>query len=180
MLRCIRGLPLIPRILDATIDIAIWSTTEQGLAITAGSLATLRPLLQLILRTLGFSPFASEQLPDTDDRSPSTPGLRTIGQRSDQRRQRGPFSLTTFMRRDDNDADAGESGMSGSTNEDLHKGGSSTRAVRVPRDWNSSLSLDRGGNGSEERIVSSAPAQETEDQEMNYKSAGALEGRSRH
>ncbi len=39
----------------ATIDIAIWSTTEQGLAITAGSLATLRPLFRRIAAKLGWS-----------------------------------------------------------------------------------------------------------------------------
>jgi hypothetical protein len=52
--------------LDATVDIAIWSTIEQGLAITAGSLATLRPLFKLLSRKLGFSsttdgPAASER-----------------------------------------------------------------------------------------------------------------------
>ncbi|KAL1611915.1 hypothetical protein SLS60_000137 [Paraconiothyrium brasiliense] len=38
-----------------TTDIAIWSTVEQGLAITAGSLATIRPLFQLILTRLGLT-----------------------------------------------------------------------------------------------------------------------------
>ncbi|KAH6857012.1 hypothetical protein B0I37DRAFT_88884 [Chaetomium sp. MPI-CAGE-AT-0009] len=38
-----------------TIDIAIWSTTEQGLAITAGGLATLQPLVKLVAFKLGFS-----------------------------------------------------------------------------------------------------------------------------
>jgi len=33
-----------PDFLYATVDVAIWSDIEQGLAITAGSLATLRPL----------------------------------------------------------------------------------------------------------------------------------------
>lgn len=34
---------------------AIWSTVEQGLAITAGSLATLRPLFALVMHQLGLS-----------------------------------------------------------------------------------------------------------------------------
>lgn len=38
-----------------TTDIAIWSTVEQGLAITAGSLATIRPLFQLALSRLGLT-----------------------------------------------------------------------------------------------------------------------------
>jgi hypothetical protein len=41
--------------LGATVDIAIWSTVEQGLAITAGSLATLRPLFFLAMSRLGLT-----------------------------------------------------------------------------------------------------------------------------
>ncbi|EAT91617.2 hypothetical protein SNOG_00122 [Parastagonospora nodorum SN15] len=44
-----------PDFLWATTDIAIWSTVEQGLAITAGSLATLRPLFFLAMHRLGLS-----------------------------------------------------------------------------------------------------------------------------
>lgn len=40
---------------DATVDIALWSQTEQGLGITAGSLATLRPLLRLVLSKIGLT-----------------------------------------------------------------------------------------------------------------------------
>lgn len=42
-----------PDFLYATVDIAIWSDTEQGLAITAGSLATLRPLFRMLTSKLG-------------------------------------------------------------------------------------------------------------------------------
>ncbi|KAJ2894837.1 hypothetical protein MKZ38_007187 [Zalerion maritima] len=44
-----------PDFLWATLDIAIWSTVEQGLAITAGSLATLRPLVKKLGLSLRFS-----------------------------------------------------------------------------------------------------------------------------
>jgi len=44
-----------PDFLWATLDIAIWSTVEQGLAITAGSLATLRPLMRIVTSKLGIS-----------------------------------------------------------------------------------------------------------------------------
>ncbi|ETS81131.1 hypothetical protein PFICI_06133 [Pestalotiopsis fici W106-1] len=44
-----------PDFLWATLDIAIWSTVEQGLAIAAGSLATLRPLLRLLGWKLGLT-----------------------------------------------------------------------------------------------------------------------------
>ncbi|KAF2631059.1 hypothetical protein BU25DRAFT_360897 [Macroventuria anomochaeta] len=44
-----------PDFLWATLDIAIWSDVEQGLAITAGSLATLRPLYRKIAAHLGIN-----------------------------------------------------------------------------------------------------------------------------
>ncbi|KAI9159102.1 hypothetical protein HJFPF1_07110 [Paramyrothecium foliicola] len=59
-----------PDFLWNTTDIAIWSTIEQGLAITAGSLATLRPLLKAIGLRLnltskpsnsGMGPYARQQ-----------------------------------------------------------------------------------------------------------------------
>ncbi|ORY60919.1 uncharacterized protein BCR38DRAFT_49229 [Pseudomassariella vexata] len=43
-----------PDFLWSTTDVAIWSTIEQGLAITAGSLATLRPLIRLAYAKLGY------------------------------------------------------------------------------------------------------------------------------
>ncbi|RSL61736.1 hypothetical protein CEP54_006105 [Fusarium duplospermum] len=70
-----------PDFLWATLDIAIWSTTEQGLAVTAGSLATLRPLLRLLGHKLGIS---------------------TSGPRQRESASQ-PFSLTTFTREDDLD-----------------------------------------------------------------------------
>ncbi|KAH6878469.1 hypothetical protein J4E91_010496 [Alternaria rosae] len=44
-----------PDFLWSTLDIAIWSSVEQGLAITAGSLATLRPLFFIAMHKLGLS-----------------------------------------------------------------------------------------------------------------------------
>lgn len=44
-----------PDFLWATVDIAIWSDTEQGLGITAGSLATLRPLYRMISTRFGLT-----------------------------------------------------------------------------------------------------------------------------
>lgn len=44
-----------PDFLWATVDIAIWSDTEQALGITAGSLATLRPLYRMISARFGLS-----------------------------------------------------------------------------------------------------------------------------
>lgn len=42
---------------------AIWSSVEQGLAITAGSLATLRPLFALVMHQLGLSTRPTQQRP---------------------------------------------------------------------------------------------------------------------
>ncbi|KAI6083852.1 hypothetical protein F4821DRAFT_183194 [Hypoxylon rubiginosum] len=44
-----------PDFLFSTVDVAVWSTIEQGLAISAGSLATLRPLLKQIGYKLGVT-----------------------------------------------------------------------------------------------------------------------------
>ncbi|KXJ91806.1 hypothetical protein Micbo1qcDRAFT_194837 [Microdochium bolleyi] len=55
-----------PDFLYATVDIAIWSTVEQGLAITAGSLATTRPLLRLWGQKLGLSTSTPNKLAYSD------------------------------------------------------------------------------------------------------------------
>lgn len=59
-----------PDFLYATVDVAIWSDIEQGLAITAGSLATLRPLYRQVAKSIGIS----TGTPEGDSR-PS--GMRT-------------------------------------------------------------------------------------------------------
>jgi hypothetical protein len=59
-----------PDFLWDTVDVAIWSSVEQGLAITAGSLATLRPLFSLVLSKCGLSTRPTQ-------RRPSNYGLAT-------------------------------------------------------------------------------------------------------
>ncbi|CAI6336037.1 unnamed protein product [Periconia digitata] len=49
-----------PDFLWATLDIAIWSTVEQGLAIIAGSLATCRPLFAIALFKLGLGSYPTK------------------------------------------------------------------------------------------------------------------------
>ncbi|KAL6710409.1 hypothetical protein ACN47E_009355 [Coniothyrium glycines] len=61
-----------PDFLWATVDIAIWSDTEQGLAIAAGSLATLRPLFRMLGSCFGFT--STENTPSNS--KPPT-GMRT-------------------------------------------------------------------------------------------------------
>ncbi|KAL6691185.1 hypothetical protein J3F84DRAFT_387059 [Trichoderma pleuroticola] len=84
----------------ATIDIAIWSTTEQGLAITAGSLATLRPLFRKIASKLGWSTMRS-----TGDAPNGSMSNRNTTGRS-KKKSRDPFSLATFTRHEDDDEEA--------------------------------------------------------------------------
>ncbi|KAL7958057.1 hypothetical protein V8C34DRAFT_284176 [Trichoderma compactum] len=82
----------------ATIDIAIWSTTEQGLAITAGSLATLRPLFRKMASKLGWSTMRS-----TGDAPGGSMSNRNTTGRSKKKQSRDPFSLATFNRHEDED-----------------------------------------------------------------------------
>ncbi|KAH8654834.1 hypothetical protein BGZ61DRAFT_434895 [Ilyonectria robusta] len=91
-----------PDFLYATLDIAIWSTVEGGLGITAGSLATLRPLFRIISPHLGFSTRGASIVHDSDRHEPrelvgsseGTRGTKKYGEL---------FSLTTFKERNERD-----------------------------------------------------------------------------
>ncbi|KAF1947356.1 hypothetical protein EJ02DRAFT_140905 [Clathrospora elynae] len=63
-----------PDFLWATTDIAIWSTIEMGLAITAGSLATLRPLFFIVMSKLGITTRPSRSRPSAYGMSAPLPG----------------------------------------------------------------------------------------------------------
>ncbi|KAI1871914.1 hypothetical protein JX265_005900 [Neoarthrinium moseri] len=84
-----------PDFLWATVDIAIWSTTEQGLAITAGSLATLQPLAKRTAQRFGYWETRNTK-PLSDDALPRTIG--SLGQSKNRIRAQsnGDFSLTTL------------------------------------------------------------------------------------
>ncbi|KAF7555098.1 hypothetical protein G7Z17_g2431 [Cylindrodendrum hubeiense] len=60
-----------------TLDIAIWSTVEQGLAITAGSLATLRPLIKAAAFRLGLTSKPISLRPSDYGSSPRMPGPKS-------------------------------------------------------------------------------------------------------
>ncbi|CCT66610.1 related to integral membrane protein PTH11 [Fusarium fujikuroi] len=66
-----------PDFLWNTTDIAIWSTIEQGLAITASSLATLRPLIKQIAFRLNLTSKPLSLGPSGYGSSPRTPGPGT-------------------------------------------------------------------------------------------------------
>ncbi|KAI1497914.1 hypothetical protein F5X99DRAFT_395330 [Biscogniauxia marginata] len=96
-----------PDFLWATVDIAIWSTTEQGLAITAGSLATLRPLYRMAAQRLGM--WSSTTGLAQSGNMPKTIGSSGMGKSGGRygkgsqgsRSYGGDFSLTTFARTDE-------------------------------------------------------------------------------
>ncbi|KAF2265739.1 hypothetical protein CC78DRAFT_598319 [Lojkania enalia] len=73
-----------PDFLYDTVDIAIWSDIEQGLAITAGSLATLRPLYRMASQRLGWSNSDTNRKPTAE-----TPRKKPSNR---------PFGLSTFSR----------------------------------------------------------------------------------
>ncbi|KAF2648590.1 hypothetical protein K491DRAFT_684585 [Lophiostoma macrostomum CBS 122681] len=68
-----------PDFLWATVDIAIWSTVEQGLAVAAGSFATLRPLMQIVMKELGTVTSTYRRRPSAYGLSGSLPLSRRKG-----------------------------------------------------------------------------------------------------
>lgn len=99
-----------PDFLWDTLDVAIWSDIEQGLAITAGSLATLRPLYRDITkRLLGWTDAATFPT----DRKDSRGWYRTPSSDNHPKRS-GPFSLMTITRVGDE-----ETRRSGESDEEL-------------------------------------------------------------
>ncbi|KAF2734995.1 hypothetical protein EJ04DRAFT_601935 [Polyplosphaeria fusca] len=83
-----------------TVDIAIWSDIEQGLAVTAGSLATLRPLYREVAQRLGWSHAGTNEKP-----SARTPGYARRPDQSNGQKRSGPFSLVTFTKKSRNSSD---------------------------------------------------------------------------
>lgn len=86
--------------IGATTDIAIWSTTEGGLAIAAGSLACGRPLFKIILSRFGFFSSTPYVVPSHEALGGGPGRLPTVGSpRGNSRRSRGTelFSLGSSM-----------------------------------------------------------------------------------
>jgi hypothetical protein len=84
-----------PDFLWATLDIAIWSDVEQGLAITAGSLATLRPLYRKLASKLGFDTTGKMGESKTSGMaSPKWYGAPT----ADDQRKKGIFGFGSRLR----------------------------------------------------------------------------------
>lgn len=81
-----------PDFLWATLDIAIWSDTEQGLGITAGSLATLRPLYRLMATRFGFSTTGG------DESAKATPQWYSGPSTGKESKRKSLFNMGTLMR----------------------------------------------------------------------------------
>jgi hypothetical protein len=88
-----------PDFLFATVDIAIWSDIEQGLAITAGSLATLRPLYRLVVEKLGLSQAGTQPLKESELKK--TPVPYSNSRQPINKKRGGPFSLMSMSRNED-------------------------------------------------------------------------------
>ncbi|KAJ4301670.1 hypothetical protein N0V90_003763 [Kalmusia sp. IMI 367209] len=104
-----------PDFLWDTLDVAIWSDIEQGLGITAGSLATLRPLYRTVAAHLGLSVGATSGKMGTSERKGSRGWYRTPS--SDRPKKSGPFSLMSITRAGDEEArmsDSSHEGFAGS------------------------------------------------------------------
>lgn len=114
--------------LYSTTDIAIWSQIEMGLAIAAGSLATLRPLMKMTLRRLGFTGA------EDSNQAPSSAGLRTFGQGSSKssfsrKTPKSLFSMTTFTKMEEEPEE--EQTIIVANKHDLELGGEAQPGTRV-------------------------------------------------
>jgi hypothetical protein len=86
-----------PDFLWATTDIAIWSTVEQGLAITAGSLATLRPLFFLAMHRMGLSTNPTQRPSYGGKSGPLAMGGNPSHQRTNDSLRPDVFKLSTVV-----------------------------------------------------------------------------------
>ncbi|KAL7785847.1 hypothetical protein V8C37DRAFT_393546 [Trichoderma ceciliae] len=88
-----------PDFLYSTVDIAIWSTTEQALGIAAGSLATLRPLFRKAATHISTR---SGQL----ESSHLSNNIATIGKQGRQKRSRNSTELEANIGQNDIELDS--------------------------------------------------------------------------
>ncbi|KAH6980945.1 hypothetical protein BKA56DRAFT_550770 [Ilyonectria sp. MPI-CAGE-AT-0026] len=118
-----------PDFLWSTVDLAVWSAAEQGLAVAAGSFATLRPLLRAISRKLGLSSTGPSEIQDSERAAASRFGGHLSHATGYSNPQQGPFSLTTFACHGDDEyteagGEAGDSGSGQMGKSSIEKGAS--------------------------------------------------------
>ncbi|KAK8037018.1 hypothetical protein PG991_001332 [Apiospora marii] len=160
--------PYMPRLREvddflwATVDIAIWSTVEQGLAITAGSLATLRPLFKSIGYSLGLTTRPSDY-PTAGGYAKQPTQRSAHAMRSGKMSQNDDFSSRSQFSQLDDEARVGSSaggnsiplskvevritaGRAGSSDDGGASGGSSGSRLRAMSEKNESEEELRTGN----------------------------------
>ncbi|ETS77036.1 hypothetical protein PFICI_10910 [Pestalotiopsis fici W106-1] len=93
-----------PDFLWATLDIAVWSTTEQGLAITAGSLASLQPLAKTVGQKMGIWQTQGRTGRSASDMHARTFGSNQMSRNKKSRSAKDSYGMTTF---DIDDAEEG-------------------------------------------------------------------------
>lgn len=138
-----------PDFLWATVDIAIWSNTEQGLAITAGSLATLRPLLRQLGQKFGISSTGPSILHDSDQPM----GRQTFGQKLPSDQPRGHFNLSTYPRDDQDGRGSDEEAGYARKDHIKSKGDNADSIWRSREDNNSEEQLTGKGSKTDQKIV---------------------------
>ncbi|KAH7012923.1 hypothetical protein EDB80DRAFT_709133 [Ilyonectria destructans] len=136
-------LPLLkkPDFLWNTLDVAIWSTVEQGLAITAGSLATLRPLIKLAAFRLGLTSKPISLRPSDYGSSPRMPGSGTQNGFS----SREAYTLSSVSRE--------EAAVAKKTGLNLSSSSESNVGIKRETKWEVKVSK-AGSNESEEELRS--------------------------
>ncbi|KAI1421253.1 hypothetical protein F5Y12DRAFT_38429 [Xylaria sp. FL1777] len=158
-----------PDFLWATVDIAIWSTAEQGLAITAASLATLRPLFRSMAHRFGmWTPRAS--MPLSDDAFRRTAGNKDRFKESRATANRyGNISLATFVHKDDDEA-AVDSSRDGKSLEQPMRGSKIYATTTV------SVSSDSNTDGSKRNHSWGMGRRDRAESEANLRPQQAMDG----
>lgn len=140
----------------ATVDIAIWSTVEQGLAITAGSLATLRPLFKSIGYSLGLTTRPSDY-PTAGGYAKQPTQKSSHAMRSGKMSQNDDFSSRSQFSQLDDEARIGSS--AGGNSIPLHK-----VEVRITAGRAGSSSDDGGANNVGGRLRAMSEKNESEEE----------------
>ncbi|KAK5062888.1 hypothetical protein LTR84_004963 [Exophiala bonariae] len=150
-----------PDFLWATVNIALWSDIELGLAITAGSLACLRPLYHVVAVKLGLT--TSKTSRDANQDYQKSGGRKTPN-------ISGPFNLVSF-----NKADTWR--LSGHDNSDTF------RPIGLDDNGNKDMWVTGEGqseSGSEEQLRSNTPQAEMRSPPRAFAKSEAMGGGGRY
>ena len=141
-----------------TTDVAIWTTVEVGIGITAGSFATLRPLLQRLFSILNLT-----SSKDSEDRSGTRKTSRIsklhFGKKSQSKSQSKSQNKSQLR----SHAKLASVNDEGQVMEDLNFGGAkegtTTRITAKSKQTNGLSWAEVSNNGSEEDVSSGSPSE---------------------